>query len=208
MIPPLPARQRAVFEAVQSYWLEHGIPPVISDVAQRVGLSRAMAYKHMQALHRKGVLDCLPNVKRSWRPATHPPPNSIRIPLVGRIAAGAPLVAVENIEGWVTLDRAPPNADLFALCVEGSSMVGAAILDGDTVIVRSQDDADDGQIIVALIDEDEATVKRLKREAGMIHLVAESEQHPTLVLPPERVRVQGVVIGVVRRLDIPHASGP
>lgn len=127
--------------------------------------------------------------------------ESTRVPIVGRVAAGEPVFAQENIEGWIVVDDMPAIAPLFALRVRGDSMTGAGILDGDLVVVRQQSDADDGDTVVALVDDEDATVKRIKRRGGMIHLVAMNPAFGPIVVSGDRVRVQGKVVGVRRNLD-------
>jgi len=195
-----------VFEAVQKFCLERGFPPSISDVCAIVGTTSQTVYRHLQALHRKGVLDYTPGVSRSWVPTGLAAPRARRVPVVGDIAAGLPILAAENTEGWVTYDDASPSAVLFALRVEGMSMVDVGILNGDLIVVRQQDDADDGRIVVALVDEQEATVKRLFREGPRVRLVAESDEEDQ-VYDAGQVRVQGVVIAVQRYLEDHPAGG-
>jgi len=106
----------------------------------------------------------------------------------------------ENIEGWVTVESAPEGSDYFALRVRGDSMIDGGILDGDTVIVRQQAVAEDGDIVVALVGEEEATVKKLKRCGERVQLVAMNCAYQPIDLPAERVRIQGKVVGVRRSL--------
>jgi len=196
----LPPRQRAVLDAVQAYWAENGVPPSLADIAEALGLSRQTIYEHMKALRGKGLLDHVEGAGRSWRPTEPSAKASRRVPIVGRVAAGLPVLAEENIEGWITVDDANPSHTLFALRVRGDSMTGAGILDGDLVVVRQQDDAADGEIVVALVDDEEATVKKLRRAGRLVHLVAMNPAYDPIVVDGARVRVQGRVLGVRRRL--------
>jgi len=201
MLRDLPPRQRAVLDAVQAYWAENGVPPSLADIAEALGLSRQTVYEHMKALRGKGLLDHVEGAGRSWRPTEPSAKASRRVPIVGRVAAGLPILAEENIEGWITVDDTHPSHPLFALRVRGDSMIGAGILDGDLVVVRQQDDAADGEIVVALLDDEEATVKKLRRAGGLVHLVAMNPAYDPIVVDGARVRVQGRVLGVRRRLD-------
>jgi repressor LexA len=121
------------------------------------------------------------------------------VPVVGRVQAGALTTAVEEPEGYVTI-RARPGADLFALRVRGDSMVGAAILAGDVVVVRRQETADDRDIVVALVD-DEATVKRLRLRRGRVELHAENPAFAPIIPPPGAMQILGKVVEVHRHLE-------
>lgn len=200
-MPKLPPRQRAVLDAVQAYWSDHGVPPSLADLAEVLGVSRQTVYEHMKALRRKGLLDHVEGTGRSWRPTEPVGKTARRVPIVGQVAAGLPIFAEENVEGWLTVDDAHPSHPLFALRVRGDSMVDAGILDGDLVVVRQQDSASDGDIVVALVNDEEATVKKLRRDGGRVHLVAMNPAYEPIVLGGEQVRVLGKVIGLRRHLD-------
>ncbi len=197
----LPPRQRAVLDAVQGYWADNGVPPSLANLAEVLGVSRQTVYEHMKALRRKGLLDHVEGIGRSWRPTEPAGRTARRVPIVGRVTAGTPILAQENIEGWITVDDARPAETLFALRVRGDSMVGAGILDGDLVVVRKQDSASDGDIVVALVDDEDATVKKLWRDEERVHLVAMNPDYEPIVIEGDRVRVLGRVIGVRRCLD-------
>jgi repressor LexA len=128
------------------------------------------------------------------------PDHSVAIPVMGRIAAGTPISAIQSRSHTITL---PPDllgtGEHFALEVRGDSMVDAGILDGDTVVIRKQDSADTGDIVVALIDDEEATLKRLRRRGSSIALEAANPAYETRVLGPDRVRIQGKLVSLVRR---------
>jgi repressor LexA len=128
------------------------------------------------------------------------PEHSVAVPVMGRIAAGTPISAIQSRSHTITL---PPDllgtGEHFALEVRGDSMVDAGILDGDTVVIRKQDSADTGDIVVALIDDEEATLKRLRRRGSSIALEAANPAYETRVLGPDRVRIQGKLVSLVRR---------
>lgn len=197
MPEPLPDRQKAVYDAIVSHWREHGIAPSTGDLAADLELSRATVHEHLRTLERKGYLDHAEGKARSWRPTKGRPS---RVPILGRVAAGPPVFAEEEIEGWLDFADARAGETLFALRVHGDSMTGAGILDGDLVVVRHQATADDGDIVVALVDEEEATVKQLRRDGAHVRLIAMNPAHPPLVLEPARVRLCGRVVGVHRSL--------
>jgi len=181
MAPPLPSRQQAVLEVIQTFWQEHGVAPSLADVARTLGVSRQTIHEHFRALQRKGLLDNLDGVARSWRPTTPHQKETSRVPIVGQVAAGQPIFAEENIEGWITVDNARPSDTLFALHVCGDSMIDAGILDGDLVVVRQQQDANDGDIVVALVDDETATVKKLRRSGGEVRLLAMNPAYDPIV---------------------------
>jgi len=195
-------KQREVLAAIEQYSEEFGVAPSLADLAEALGVSRATVHEHIGGLKRKGYLANVDGVGRSWRSTLRASSTSRRIPIVGCVAAGAPIHAQENIEGWLTIDGTSEHDTLFALRVQGDSMIDAGILDGDLVIVRQQEAANDGDIIVALIDDQEATVKKLQRDNGQVRLVAMNRKYdPIVVSPPQTLRVRGRVIGVRRDLD-------
>jgi repressor LexA len=157
----------------------------------------------LEALERKGKIRRQKNLSRSIEVVDLPvePDVSESVPVLGRIAAGAPLLASENLEGSFRLDRALLHGERnFLLRVQGSSMIEAHICDGDYVLVRPQDDALDGEIIAALVD-DEATVKRLQRDGDSVRLEPANSAMSAIVLGPEdRLRIVGKVVGVIRSL--------
>ena len=197
MAESLPERQRATLEALEAYWRRHGLAPSLGDLARILGVSRPTAHGHVRALQRKGYIDAQDGVPRSWQSTRS---GSVRVPVVGRVAAGAPIFASENIEGWVTLDGARSVEGLFALRVHGQSMRDGGILDGDLVIVRQQATASDGDIVVALVDSEEATVKKLRRGDGLVRLEPMNPDFDPLVLEPGRMSIQGKVVGLRRDL--------
>lgn len=226
----LSPRQKQVLEFIGSFLAQNGYPPTLRDIGKALAIRSTNAVNdHLAALERKGALVrdrsrsrglSLPSKRAGaggWPPGTRglhvgnsaaagslAEPQPLSVPLVGRIAAGLPLLAEENLDGHVSVDRLfVRNTDsLFALRVTGDSMVGDGILDGDVIVVKAQDDAPDGSIVVALID-DEATVKRLYREDGRLRLQpANPEMAPIFVEEGEgrQAVVQGIVVSVMRRL--------
>jgi repressor LexA len=207
----LTERQREVLEFIRAFVTQHGVPPTVREIGERFRVTPRAAFDHLRALERKGVLQRRTTGRRSSRALVLAEPVAPyrAVPIVGRIAAGRPLLAAENREGELPLaPSALPGGgdDVFALRVHGESMIGAHICDGDLVLVRRQDTAEPNDIVVAWIEsatgEGEATVKRFQREGDRIVLRPE---HPTLaplVLEPGegRVRILGKVIGLVRGL--------
>ena len=200
----LTQRQRAVLNCVERFIRDHGLPPTVREIGDAFGISPAGAHGHLRALERKGRLRRGKLGARSLEMAGAVPvsgDSALRIPVVGRIAAGGPLLAVENIEGYVTIGRdmlRSNSGELFALCVKGDSMRDAGILDGDTVICRKQAFARDGQIVVALLD-DEATLKRFFHQGHGYRLQPENRKMKPIYV--DDVTIQGVVKGLVRSVS-------
>jgi repressor LexA len=183
---------------------ERGYPPTVREIGEAVGLtSSSSVHAQIANLQRKGLLRKDPAKPRAIEVAGGRPVDAVTVPLVGRIAAGAPVMAEEHVEELLTVPTSfAGDQDFFALTVRGDSMVDAGILDGDIVIVRQQDSGEDGAIVAALLPgpaEDEATVKRLRRRGPQLMLVPEN---PTLepFAFPEDGRILGVVVSVLRRL--------
>src|SRR5437667_9471597 len=178
-------RQREVLGFMRSFQAKYGVPPTVRELGERFKITPRAAFDHLRALERKGELQRRPSVGRTSRALTLPDVGAGRahqsVPILGRIAAGAPLLAEENREGEVPIAAvALPGRgeDVFALRVRGDSMIDAHICDGDLVLVRRQDSAQQNDIVAALIESDaggepEATVKRFLRDG------------PRAVLKPE-----------------------
>jgi repressor LexA len=193
--------------------LATGSPPTVREVQQAFGFKAVQsARQHLEALVAEGRLTKEPGRSRGYRlPALGGPAPSIRlVPRLGRVQAGALREAIEDPdhwdpEGWLAVERSTPGEELFALTVRGESMTGAGILPGDTVIVRRQDTARDGEIVVALVRE-EATVKRLRLRDGRLELWPENPAFAPLVFAPiafapdAEIRILGRVVEVRRRL--------
>jgi repressor LexA len=205
--PLLTARQQEIWQFLVEYVDDHGYPPTVREIGDAVGLaSPSTVHAHLANLDRAGLIRRDPTKPRAIelvgrvKPEAGQETAAPRLPLVGRIAAGGPLLAEEQIEDRIavpeTLGR---NAD-FLLRVTGDSMVEAGILDGDIVVVRRQDDARNGEIVVALVGEDEsadeATVKTFHRDSGRIRLQPENSALEPLY--PEHVQILGKVTGVFR----------
>ena len=171
-MPRTSNKSEKIIAFVREYTQENGFPPSIREIGAAVGLrSTASVSYHLQQLQEKGLLQA-PIEKGRKRTVVTAQRNGY-IPVVGVVTAGIPILAVENQEGQMVWDGEP---ECFALRVRGDSMIGAGILDGDKVVVRPQQAADDGQIVVARIG-DEATVKRLHRRNGEIWLMPENDAY-------------------------------
>lgn len=198
-------RQSEVLGFMRTFSQRHGLPPTVREVAERFRVTPRAAFDHIRALERKGALQRRVTARRTSRPLTladHRGSRSREVPVLGRIAAGAPLLAEENREGSVPIDGAwlqSKGEDLFALRVRGESMVNAHIVEGDLVLVRKQETVEPGDIVVALLD-NEATVKRFARQGDAIVLRAEHPTLPPIVIQPgeREVKILGKVVGLLR----------
>jgi repressor LexA len=200
----LTKRQQEIFEFIKRYSSEHGYPPTVRDIGKAIGLtSSSTVHAHLANLEKLGLLRRDPTKPRALemlgQAAKKVVPGPSGLPVVGRVAAGAPVLAEENIEEYVDVPMiAGGDAGEYVLRVQGESMKNAGILEGDYVVVRPQDTASDGEIIVALVGE-EATVKRFFKESDHIRLQPENE-----TMEPIRVRevqILGRVVGLCRRVS-------
>jgi repressor LexA len=199
----LTPRQRRILDFIAGTVREQGYPPTVREIGEAVGLtSSSSVHAQLANLERRGLLHKDPTKPRAMT-LSEPKVDGVVVPLLGKVAAGAPTLADEHIEDYLTVPTSfAPGADLFALKVHGDSMVGAGILDGDVVVVQSRSDAASGDIVVALLPgpaEPEATVKRLKRERNRVMLVPENPGFQPFEMDPEG-RILGTVVSVLRRL--------
>jgi repressor LexA len=193
-------RQRAILDFISRHCDRNGYPPTVREIGLAVGLaSPSTVHAHLAKLEAAGHIRRDPTKPRAMLvsdrrpPAADPARRAAALPLVGSVAAGAPVLAEEQVEDWV---EAPFPGD-FVLRVRGDSMVEDGILDGDMVVVRRQETARDGEIVVARI-EDEATVKRLYRDGGRIRLQPANPAYEPIVV--DEAHVLGKVVGVMRAL--------
>lgn len=199
----LTTRQQRILEFIDLTVRERGYPPTVREIGEAVGLtSSSSVHAQLANLERRGLLHRDPTKPRAIS-TSEPKPGGVAVPVLGRIAAGAPVLAAEHVEEYLTVPMGFADAsDHFALHVRGDSMSGAGILDGDVVVVRSQDDADDGSVVAALLPgpaEDEATVKRLRRADGTVLLFPDNPAFTPIEMPPDG-RILGRVVAVLRKL--------
>jgi repressor LexA len=208
----LTARQQEIWNFLVQYVDAHGYPPTVREIGEAVGLaSPSTVHAHLANLERAGLLRRDPTKPRALEltgrrgegSARGPEYEARKLPLLGQIAAGGPLLAEQNVEDYVGVpEPLSRGGEEFLLRVRGDSMQDAGILEGDYVVVRRQQDARDGDIVVALVGDaewaDEATVKRFFRENGRVRLQPENAAYEPIY--GEHVQILGKVIGVFRRL--------
>jgi len=209
----LSQRQKEILEFVNTHVDAHGYPPTVREIGKAVGLtSPSTVHAHLAKLESAGLirrdatkpraLEVIEGGRSRRGPAPVPEPAATKgatiLPLVGQVAAGSPVVAEDHIEDYLPLpDQFCRDAD-FVLAVRGDSMINAGILDGDYVVVRRQQDARDGEIVVALVDDEDATVKRFFRDGGRVRLQPENDALEPMF--PEQVQILGTVRAVFRSL--------
>ena len=190
-------RQQELLNFITQQTTRVGYPPTIREMARHLRIKGISAIKkHLDALQKKGCLTRTSGARAIEIPGR---PQSVSVPVLGQVAAGKPILAEENILGTLALDRSIVHgAQSFLLKVKGDSMIGAGILSGDFVLVKAQPKAENGEIVVALI-EDEATVKRLYYRPHQVILKSENPDYPSLILTQrDNPRIIGKVIGVIR----------
>ena len=208
---PLTARQQEIWQFLVTYVDDHGYPPTVREIGEEVGLaSPSTVHAHLANLERVGLIKRDPSKPRAIEltglrrvEASRIESDVPRLPLLGRVAAGSPLLAEENVEDVVAIPESIGRGADFLLTIHGDSMIEAGILDGDTIVVQRSDDARNGDIVVALAGEDEsadeATVKTFYREAdGRIRLQPENAALEPIYA--DHVKILGKVVGVFRSL--------
>lgn len=185
-----------VMDYIRKFSEENGYTPSVREIAQECGIkSTATVHSYIERLQTKGYLNKTDNKKRA---VTIGKSGGMNIPLIGTVTAGQPVFAYENYEDYYTFPIGEfKGEDLFMLRVSGTSMIDAGIMDGDKIVVRKQPTAENGEIVVAMVD-DSATVKRFYFRDGCIVLHPENESLSDMVFSPEEVSILGKVVGLVR----------
>jgi repressor LexA len=197
--PPLTRRQRDILRFFGEYTATQGISPTLEEVARHFGLNKVTIFGHVAELERKGCLKRVaPGVSRGLQIVSESLPTSKGLPILGTIAAGAPIDALESPEVLAFEELVPPGSDVYVLRVRGNSMIEDSIRDGDMVLVERRSDPAPGETVVAILPGEMATLKRFHRMPdGRIRLQpANAALEPILV---NEVEIRGVVIGVIRR---------
>ena len=201
MLPILTSRQKAIYDFLLKTIREKGFAPSIQEIGKQFKIASTNGVSdHLKALEKKGyirrvgkrAIEVVNALGKAAITATRD------VPVLGKIAAGKPLLSEENFEGHVTIPDDMGRGKTFALQVKGDSMICAGILDGDRVIVKQQGTAENGEIVCALID-GEATLKRFFKKGGVITLKAENEKYPPIIVSEGEFRIAGRVVGLLRK---------
>ena len=204
MTDELSDRQAKILDYIRYVTRVRNYPPSVREIGEAVGLSSSSTvHNHLNQLERRGLIKRDASKSRTVQLVNEKEiddkrRSAIAVPIVGNVAAGVPILAEQNIEDHLMLSPDIAQEGWFLLKVRGDSMVNAAILDGDLVLVRPKQEASNGQIVVALV-EDEATVKRFHRENGRVELLAENPNYPPIV--PDSLSIVGDVRAVIRVLN-------
>ena len=193
-------RQERILNVIREFTAQHGYPPSVREIGERVGLSSSSTiHSHLKTLERHGLLRRDPTKPRALSAEGNPAPESVIMPIVGRVAAGVPITAQENLEGEFVLPASfvSRGSGGFMLRVQGESMIDAGIFHGDLLVIRPQKSAENGEIVVAMLD-GEATVKRFYRESGRFRLQPENQTMAPIYA--NDVDIVGRVEAVVRKL--------
>ena len=196
----LTQKQKRIYEFLVEFMQKHGYPPTVREIGEYFGFLWSAARGHLQALERKGFIRINPLKSRGIEIKGLGFAGGFAVPVAGRVRAGKPILAVEDIETRLVVDKSLfPARDAFALRITGDSMVEAGIWDGDYVIVKPQESVNNGEIVVVLIG-DESTVKRIYLKKEGITLKPENRNMKPETYKPGEVQIIGKVIGVVRKL--------
>ena len=201
---PVTPRQLEILQLIQQFRMQHGYSPTMQEIGDHMGLTKVTVFEHVGALEKKGLL--LRGPKHSARslqlsddvdlPEEQDLEN--KLPLAGRIAAGCPIEAIERPETIDLRDMFPANGNTFVLEVSGDSMIDEHICNGDLVVCQKRNTARNGETVVALLPDGDATLKKLYREDGRVRLQPANDKYDPIYV--DDVTVQGVVIGLIRQL--------
>jgi repressor LexA len=198
---PLTKRQREILDYLSEFIQQHGYAPSLEEVGRRFGLSSlATVHKHLTNLQEKGF------IKRAWNRSrsvelvpTRLGGRAVELPLLGYVAAGAPIEAITTAESIAVPEDLVGKRDTYVLRVRGDSMIDEQIRDGDFVIVEDRKTAENGEMVIALVAGSDVTLKKFYRDNGRVRLQPANPAMQPLLVPAEQVQVQGVVIGVMRK---------
>lgn len=201
---PLTPRQAEILELIKRNIADTGMPPTRAEIARRLGFKSAnAAEEHLKALAKKGCIEIMPGTSRGIKLTQEDDSEDLGLPLIGQVAAGEPILAQEHVEQHYKVDPAMfrPSAD-FLLRVRGDSMKNIGILEGDLLAVHKVEQACNGQIVVARV-EDDVTVKRFEKKGNTVYLHAENEEYSPIVvdLSSQSLSIEGLAVGVIRNGD-------
>jgi len=190
-------KQKKVLDHVSGFIADSGRAPSIREIAGNFNVNIGAIQKHIAALVKKGYLKHTPGLSRGIMPASHKPWS--KVPVLGRVPAGNPTEAIEGVEDYLYLEKDMVlSGTYFALKVKGDSMTGAGIYEGDTIVIRQQPDAEDGQIVVAKVDGGEGTVKRLRKNGAEVYLQPENPGYEPI--RGKNIEIAGKVVYLTRKV--------
>ena len=200
-VQPLTKRQREILDYLNDFILQHGYAPSLEEIGKRFSLSSlATVHKHLTNLQQKGF------IKRAWNRSrsvellpTRTTARAVELPLLGVVAAGAPIEAIVGNETIEVPESLVGKRDTYVLRVRGDSMIDEQIRDGDFVIVEDRKSADNGEMVIALLGGADVTLKKFYRENGRVRLQPANPTMQPILVDPDQVQVQGVVVGVMRK---------
>ncbi len=199
MSTALTRRQQEIYDYLRDHHERFDHPPTLDELCQSLGLSsRGSLHKHIQALVDVGLVEPMDKKQRGVRLVYESKQNDHIVPFLGYIAAGKPIEAIENQEEVEIPTMLQGSADTYVLQVKGDSMVEEGILDGDLVVIEHRRHARNGEIVVALVDGEEATLKRIEQRPDEVVLYPANSNMAAISYPPERVQIQGVLVGQMR----------
>ncbi len=195
----LSRREEDAYRFIRDFIARHGHAPLLEEIALGLGIrSKGTVHRYVQAIARAGLIELVPGRHRGMRLRGQTPGGKATLPLLGRIAAGQPIAAIPDQEE-IDLSEFFMGPNRFVLKVQGDSMIDAGILDGDMVVVEQRPRAGNGDIVVALLDNEEATLKYIRHNRdGSITLIPANAALRPITYAPERIRIQGVVVGQMR----------
>lgn len=204
MVPQtLTRRQQEIYEYLRENLQDFPHPPTLDELCDALGLkSRGSLHKQIQALIEAGLIEPMNNLRRGIRLTEEEPPADVEtdaLPLYGYIAAGSPIEAIRNPEHIDVPSQLRTTNPCYVLEVRGDSMIEEGILDGDWVVIEHREQARNGEIVVALVDGEEATLKRLEQRSGEVVLHPANSELSAMHFSPEQVQIQGVLVGQMRR---------
>jgi repressor LexA len=199
---PLTPKQRTVLDFVRRFFTEWGYAPTIAEICDGLGLSStATVHKHLKILVDKGHIDALPRRSRGLTVKPHSVVlnHSVEVPMLGRVTAGQPIQINEIPESVSLPESMIGKGETFVLEVRGESMIDEAIKDGDLVIVEKRSTANNGDMVIACIENEEVTLKRIYREGNRVRLQPSNPSMPPIIIENQDVTIKGIVIGVMRK---------
>lgn len=199
---PLTPKQRTVLDFIRRFFADWGYAPTIAEICEGLGLSStATVHKHLKTLVEKGHIDALPRRSRglSVKPQAIDHSHGMDVPMLGRVTAGQPIEINEVPETISLPESMVGRGETFVLEVKGDSMIDEAIKDGDLVIVEKRTTADNGEMVIACIENEEVTLKRIYREGNRVRLQPSNPTMPPIIIEHQDVTIKGIVIGVLRK---------